>query len=1091
MMLVLPVALGLASPAQAATLTVTTTADSIDAAGSCSAVTLAALPGPDGQTSLREAVCASNSNPGGDSIAFSVNGTFTLSGAANDDNGGTGDLDIKQSLSINGNGAANTILDGGGIERIFDVFPSAASTFFVTSLTLQNGDTRTTAFKEGGAMYLHNNVTATFGICRIINNFSGSNGAIENRGALTIISSELSGNQTIPSAGSAAGGGIHNQGSLVVSYTTITNNLVRGEGGGIATAASVGATVTINNSTISGNTASITGGGLGNGGGISTTGNQSTINITNSTISGNYADNSGGGLYLVTPGGGTGNATLESVTLTNNTADFDNNGAGAGGGVAQNTANLTIQNTIVAGNFNSVSSVRDDISGSAQAVSAYNLVGDGTGLAGISNGVNNNQIGSGATPLNALLAPLAANGGATQTHALLAASPARDTGNSSENIDQRSLARPFGVADDIGALELATPTGPEYVVSVLEDTDDGNYAANDLSLREAINFANTDGTDSTITFAPAVFTAPRKTITLGGTTLSITANGSLTITGPSAGVNIDANSASGVFQITSATVELIGLTITNGETADGGGVDSVNGNVTLTGCTISGNNATGSGGGINCTGGSLTMNNCTVSGNTAVAAGGIYVNITTLVIDRSTISNNTAATYAGGLASINSSAVLNNCTISGNRANGSTIGSGGGALDMFTGGSMVLTSCTVTGNSAPNFAGGARGGIWLEDGTFEIRNSIVAGNTTQDFQRNGGTFINSGYNLIGNNTSVTGAFGAGLPNGTDSVGTAASPLDPKLGPLQNNGGPTATHAPLYGSVAIHNGNNVAGLTTDQRGSTRFVGPAPDIGAVEILTFYSLSGYTRTNSLAPIGGVSVQVGTTSGPSGTPVISDSNGYYQVANVPPGAYFLTPALAGWTFSPTTQGLLVSTAPRGANFVGTRIAANYSVSGRVSDGAGIAMPGISIALAPAAGGVATPILTNSAGYFTFSNVPDGAYTLTPNKAGTTFAPASKGVTVSGGNISGQNFIGATGYNLSGRVYRSNGSAIVGVTVTSDTGQTAVTNGAGYYTMRNVPLGDRTLTPSLAAFNFAPIFRSVTVGAADQTGINFLGAGP
>ena len=108
-----------------AAITVTSTADVIDAAASCATVTIASLPGPNGVTSLREAVCAANTNAGADSITFVVNGIFALTGAANEDNGGTGDLDLKDSVAITGNGIANTIIDGSGIERIFDVFPSA------------------------------------------------------------------------------------------------------------------------------------------------------------------------------------------------------------------------------------------------------------------------------------------------------------------------------------------------------------------------------------------------------------------------------------------------------------------------------------------------------------------------------------------------------------------------------------------------------------------------------------------------------------------------------------------------------------------------------------------------------------------------------------------------------------------------------------------------------------------------------------------------------------------------------------------------------------------------------------------------------
>lgn len=458
-------------------IVVTTTADTLDAAGTCVSVTLASLPGPDGQTSLREATCAANTNAGADSITFSVNGTFALTGAANEDNGGVGDYDIKQSLTITGNGAANTIIDGSGIERIFDVFPSAASTFSLSGLTLQNGDTRTTSFKEGSALYLHNNVTTTITDCRIINNFSGANGAIENRGNLTITGTTISGNQTIPVSGTVTGGAMHNAGTLSINNTTIDNNSVRGEGGGIATSTGAAVTVTITNSTISNNSATVTGGGLGNGGAVSTTGNQGTISLGNVTISGNRSDNNGGGAYFTTPGGGTGNATLTNVTVTNNTADNDNNGTGAGGGLAQNTAAVTLRSTLAAVNFNSLPSVRDDISGAVVASSSFNLIGDGTGSSGLTNGVNSNQVGSGASPINPQLNPtLVSEGGPTMMHRLLTGSPAIDQGNSFGVItDQRGFPRPVdnpsippasgGNNSDIGAYERGVATAANVSVS--------------------------------------------------------------------------------------------------------------------------------------------------------------------------------------------------------------------------------------------------------------------------------------------------------------------------------------------------------------------------------------------------------------------------------------------------------------------------------------------------------------------------------------------------------------------------------------------------------------------------------------------------
>lgn len=89
-----------------------------------------------------------------------------------------------------------------------------------------------------------------------------------------------------------------------------------------------------------------------------------------------------------------------------------------------------------------------------------------------------------------------------------------------------------------------------------------------------------------------------------------------------------------------------------------------------------------------------------------------------------------------------------------------------------------------------------------------------------------------GYSLIGNGSGST------LPTGSTGnlVGTATSPIDPKLGPLQANGGPTQTMALLLGSPAIDAGSNSkipTGVTTDQRGDSRISGGTVDIGAYEV------------------------------------------------------------------------------------------------------------------------------------------------------------------------------------------------------------------------------------------------------------------
>jgi hypothetical protein len=99
----------------------------------------------------------------------------------------------------------------------------------------------------------------------------------------------------------------------------------------------------------------------------------------------------------------------------------------------------------------------------------YNLIGDGTGMTGLSNGVNGNLVGSAAAPLDPLLGPLQDNGGPTKTHALLAGSPALNAGNPSQLgvADQRGVLRSGGV--NIGPYQASASafllTAPDSVTA--------------------------------------------------------------------------------------------------------------------------------------------------------------------------------------------------------------------------------------------------------------------------------------------------------------------------------------------------------------------------------------------------------------------------------------------------------------------------------------------------------------------------------------------------------------------------------------------------------------------------------------------------
>ncbi|HEX8999259.1 MAG TPA: choice-of-anchor Q domain-containing protein, partial [Blastocatellia bacterium] len=235
---------------------------------------------------------------------------------------------------------------------------------------------------------------------------------------------------------SGAGGGIFTTGSstLTVMNCTVTGNTSGNIGGGIAN--SVGCTLNVINSTVSNNTSNAPG---ASGGGIDSPG---TLTVTNSTITGNTKNNgsnNGGGIYT------NGNATITNSTITNNTTVGAN---GAGG--LRSSGVVTVRNSIIAANTSNTT-VPDVFGSFATTGGGFNLIGN----VGTATGFNQagDQTGTGASPLNPLLASLGSYGGPTSTHALLPGSPAINAGTATgaPSSDQRGIARVGNV--DIGAFE--------------------------------------------------------------------------------------------------------------------------------------------------------------------------------------------------------------------------------------------------------------------------------------------------------------------------------------------------------------------------------------------------------------------------------------------------------------------------------------------------------------------------------------------------------------------------------------------------------------------------------------------------------------
>lgn len=432
--------------------TVNSVADAVDAVpgnGVCETA-----PG-NGVCTLRAAILEANQLSGLQTINL-PNGTYALTLPGFEDNGSSDDLDIRGTITIVGQDAASTIVDGSNQFRVFDVRPGATAT--LSNLTIRNG-----SLVNNQGAGLRNQGTTTMQNVRVVNNSATSgttvqgNGAgIENAqgGVLTLTDSLVSGNHAIASTSQGAfGGGIANFGiagssSLVTSQltivnSTILNNVADNSSGGL-TINQQGAKVTVQGSTFSGNHAvgnSLTGiasGGTGGaigiggsgasqlsldttvvtgnstslfqGGGINallSSSSTSTVQVTidRSTIDANTATTSSGGIAFGGPGS---TLTVTSSTISNNHANGGNGGGMAAGFSGSGSPGVvTMSNVTFSGN---VASGGGGAIASSVTTSILNgtIVGNGASAGGAFNTATN-TLSLKNTIVGSNTAPTAAN----------------------------------------------------------------------------------------------------------------------------------------------------------------------------------------------------------------------------------------------------------------------------------------------------------------------------------------------------------------------------------------------------------------------------------------------------------------------------------------------------------------------------------------------------------------------------------------------------------------------------------------------------------------------------------------------------------
>jgi CSLREA domain-containing protein len=928
-----------------AVVTVTTLADTIDF--------------NDGQTSLREAIFATNTVPGADTIDFAPSLT---AGAPASLVLTQGQLTISDALTISGPSADLLTIKPGSSGTIFNISDGSAALIDVGLSGLALIGTSTSPFPTADhAITTAENLTVTD--CVISDNKSSAGGAAIHSGlpsSLTIVGCTISNNTSLQD-----GGAIYKQsGSLAIENSKLDGNTSRFNGGAIWAGS---ADVIVTNSAINNNTA-----GLGGGGAIYAL--RGSLSVTASTISANSAGDGGGiyGLYVDPisltdtiisansgvgpdrgpgPGGigggvfcGSGSLVITRCTISGNSVKHNSvplangigggvyaegitmvdstvsgNMAGSGGAIWIQSGSSDISNCTISGNVGVDESgavhnqlgmltirsstitantspaaypgavvTRGDGAGKTQIYSsivAGNVNGDvvfikganlfaslGYNLIGTGNAVSSfNQPGDQTGVLDPLLGPLADNGGPTQTHALLAGSPAINAGdlsavagsNGVPLYDQRGepYGRVFNGRIDIGAFEYQQVSDLNLVVDTLSDETDGNYSHGNLSLREAILLANTYPSNDTIRFDPALTAGGPAAILLTHGDLKISS--SVTIIGAGADLlTIDASGndptpsvndgkGSRVFNIddgksfSNSDVTLVGLTLTGGDVSAGGAILSFE---------------------------NLNLVDSAVSGNCALVGGGVYLGRLpsrggNLTLTRSVIQNNSASGRGGGIFANSSASAL---TILDSQFLENTAGGDGGGL--YCSGTVTITRSVIQNNSAgdrgggvytnlptyvltifdsqflDNIAGRDGGGLYSNGflGEVAVTDSVFSKNRAGG--DGGGMLVTGGATII-NSTSVrdnyAGRSGGGVA-AWDSVIVSDSSI---VGNSANGGGPSAG---VQGGGGISAGSFVITNTTISGNSSKGLGGG-------IFGSGDITDCTITNNSAGSSGGGIQAG----------------------------------------------------------------------------------------------------------------------------------------------------------------------------------------------------------------------------------------
>ncbi|MEM1090766.1 MAG: choice-of-anchor Q domain-containing protein [Pseudomonadota bacterium] len=712
-----------------------------------------------------------------------------------------------------------------------------------------------TAAAEGGALWNDANAVMNVSASTLSGNTASGDGAdqggggfFNNGGTAALTGVVVSGNVADGAAGS--GGGLLNDGgTLNLTGLTVSSNTAVRAGGGleITTANARASTVTVANTTFDQNT---TGASPGNGGGIHVTdiasGPASLLTLVGGALTGNSAAAEGGGVWndvggTLIIGGSTitgnvaggdspdqggggvfnngGQVTIASATIDNNIADGL---AGSGGGILNDGGSFSLADGSVSGNSAvragggleiTTANARDSDVLVDGVVFDANVTGASPGNGGAVHVTD--PVGDNASSLSILASTVTNNtadqeggglwndaGGSMSVEATQIADNVANAANAAADIQGGG-----GVFNNGGTVTLTDVTLDSNDAAGPAEADDGgggvaNVSGGSVTIRDSVISANT--ADSGAGNGGGILNA-------AGATLQVN---NVQFSGNSAARAGGAVENEGVASLTEVTASQ------NSAGVNGGMLHITGpGSTSFSSSTISGNTAANEGGGLWLSGaGVLNLTTTGVDGNAAPFGGGVFVDAGStgsgsLTVDMSAVTGNTGSTNGGGLALEAGTVTLVNSTVSSNSG-----GDGGGIFN--DGAAVNLSFVTVADNNASGPGGGVN-----SDGSGSVNadNTIIGGNAGaagNDFQG----ALTSGDFLI-----ISDTAGATI---TGTTTNSSLDVDPLLGPLADNGGPTLTHLPLAGSPAIGGADNTSCPGMDQRTFARN-DPDCDVGAVEV------------------------------------------------------------------------------------------------------------------------------------------------------------------------------------------------------------------------------------------------------------------